>query len=162
MATMLHLELTKEALPLTRLVDELRATATRLGLFAREIEFPDPAHNLIHLTSGLLVDAGPPVVSGEDPFVADFGMARAATVDFNYDSQHEGFERQHEELLRIVFGLLEVIPGDAVLHYEFFVVHLARLGGRLVLSDAEDLWPPEELVRVPAPYERAPLAFRTM
>jgi hypothetical protein len=162
MATMLHLELTHEATPLDRLVETVRATATRLTVLARVVEAADPANTLVVLTSGLLVDVDPPFASGEDPFVADFGMTRAATVDFTYDSRHEGADRQQDELLRMVFGLLETVPGDAVLHYEYYVVYLARLGGRLVLSDADDLWSPEDLVHVPEPYQRSPLAFRTM
>lgn len=163
MSTMLHLELTKEATPLDRLAEAVRATATQLNLLARVVEAPDPANAGFYLTSGLLVTVDPPFVSGEDPFVSDFGMARAATVDFYYDSQHEGFERQDDELLQMVFWLLEVVvPGDAVLHYEYYVVHLVRCGGQFVLSDADDVWPPERLSRVPVPYQRSHLAFVTM
>jgi hypothetical protein len=162
MATMLHLELAQEAAPLARVVEAVRATATRLGLLARESESPDPLRVLFYLHSGLMVDVDPPFASGEDPFVADFGMVRAATVDYTFDSTHEGFERQDDELLRLTFALLAALPGDAVLHYEYSVVYLARLGGRLLLSDADDVWTPEDLVHVPEPYQRSRLAFRTM
>jgi len=162
MATMLHLELAQKAGPLDRLVDVVRATATQFELLARVSESPDPRRVTFYLHSGLLVDVDPPFVSGVDPFIADFGMARAATVDFTFDSSHEGFEQQDDEMLRLTFGLLEAVASDAVLHYEYSEVYLARLGGRLLLSDDDVVWPPEELARVPVLYERAHLAFRTM
>jgi hypothetical protein len=83
-------------------------------------------------------------------------------VDFTYDSTHEAFEQQDDQLVQIVFGLLETLTGDAVLHYEYFQIYLARFKGQLILSDDDDFWPPEELVRVPMPYQRSHLAFVTM
>ncbi|HEV7761256.1 MAG TPA: SitI3 family protein [Acidimicrobiales bacterium] len=160
MATMYHLELTDEATPLGRLAETVRATSTRLGLLARVAEAPEPAAADVILTSGLTVDVDRPFVTGEDPLVAAFGMARAATVDFTFDSREDP-DRQFDELLRLVFGLLEAVPGDAVLHYEYAEVWLVRRGGLLVLNDDDVMWPPEELPRIDAPYQRSHLAFVT-
>jgi len=165
---MLHLELTEDAMPLDGLAHTVRDTASRLGSLAGfwQGATANPADETYVLTTGLLVSVSPAFVKGqdadEDPFLNDFGMARAATVDFTYDSRHEGFEQQLDQLLQMVFELLDLVPGDALLHYEYYVVHLARLEGQLILSDDDDMWPPEDLVRVPVPYQRSHLAFRTM
>jgi hypothetical protein len=160
MALTLHLELTSEATSLDRVAGDVRATASRLDLRARVVEAPDPADALVFLPSGLLVRVDRPFVSGEDPFVADFGMARAATVHFTFDGRDD-VDRQVVELLRMVLGLLAVIPGDAVLHYEHAEVWLVRRDGRVVLSDDDSTWPPDRLARVDVPYERSHLAFPT-
>jgi hypothetical protein len=161
MAHMLHLELTQEATPLERLAGDVRATAARLDLVGRVAEAPDPTDALLFLPSGLMVKVGRPFVSGEDPFVADFGMARAATVDFTFDSSGD-FDLQVDELLELLVGLLAVVPGDAVLHYEFAEVWLVRRAGAFVLSDDDEIWPPERLARIDVPYDRSHLAFVTM
>lgn len=161
MAHMLHLELTEEATPLARLADEVRATATRSDLLARVAEAPDPADAQVFLSSGLMVEVDRPFVSGEDPFVADFGMARAATVDATFDTGRD-FDVQVDELLQLLFGLLAVVAGTAVLHYEYAEVWLVRRDGRLVLSDDDHIWTPDRLARVEAPYERSPLTFASL
>jgi hypothetical protein len=160
MAHMHHLELTKEATPLDRLAEHVRATATRLDLLARVADAPAPADAVVTLTSGLLVEVVGQSVSGGDPFVADFGLVRAATVDFTIDGRSDP-DRQFDELLQMVFGLFEVVRGDAVLHYEYEEVWLVRRDGQLVLNDDDVMWPPEELARIDVPYQRAHLAFVT-
>jgi hypothetical protein len=163
MAHMHHLELTEEATPLDRLAEDVRAIATRSDLLARVVEAPDPADALYILTSGLQVQVRRPSVAAEDTedtFVADFGMARAAAVDFTYDGREDP-DRQLDELLQVVFGLLEVVTGDAVLHYEYADVWLVRRDSQLVLSDDDQMWPPEELAGIDVQYQRAHLAFVT-
>lgn len=161
MAHIHHLELTKEATPLDRLAEHVRATATRLNRLARVAEASDPADAVLILTSGLRVEVVRQSVSAEDPFMADFGMVRAATVDFTIDGRVDP-DRQLDELLQMVFGLLEVVRGDAVLHYEYEEVWLVRRDGQLVLNDDDVMWPPEELARIDLPYQRSHLAFVTI
>jgi hypothetical protein len=124
-------------------------------------EAPDPADAHVFLPSGPMVTVDRPFVSGEDPFVADFGMARAATVDLTIDGAGD-FDQQVDDLLRLLVGLLKVVAGDAVLHYDYAEVWLVRTGGRLVLSDDDDIWPPDRLARIDVPYERSHLAFVAM
>src|ERR1700754_655766 len=140
MATMLCLELSEDATPLDRLAHTVRDMADRLGMLVRTSQGnpPIPAHETYVLTTGLLVDVSRPFVGADpsqDPFLVDFGMTRGPTVDFTYDSSHEGFEHQDDQIMAIVFGLLGTFSGDAVLHYEYFLIHLARFKGQLFLSD---------------------------
>ena len=161
MAQMLHLELTEEATPLTRLAEEVRAAATRTDLLARVAEADDPADAHVHLAGGVMVQVDRPFVSGEDPFVADFGMARAATVDATFDRDGD-FDDQVDELLQLLFALLSAVGGDAVLHYDYAEVWLVRREGRVVLSDDDDIWTPDRLALVTVPHERSHLAFASL
>jgi hypothetical protein len=161
MSQTLHLELTDDAGPLDRLAATLREVASRLGLLAAAVDTPDPADTTLTLTSGLWVSVAAPFVSGVDPFVADFGMRRAATTDLQIDPTRD-LAAQYDELLQVAFGLLAAVPGDAVLHYEYAEVWLVRRSGHLVLNEHGGMWPPDRLARIPTPYESAPLAFATM
>jgi hypothetical protein len=154
MATAYNLELTDDALPLDRLAEAVRATASRLNLLDHVSEHPEPASRDVVLTSGLLVTVSPAWVSDTDPFVVDFVMARAAEVTFYFIGDDP--DRQFDELLRLVLGLLEEVAGDAVLHYEYTVAWLVRRDGQLVLNE-DHVWPQEMLARLPVPYQRSPL-----
>jgi len=161
MAQMLHLELTKDATPLDRLAATVREGAAGLGILADVVEAPDPVDATLTLTSGLWVSVSVPFVSGPDPFVADFGMERAATVDFGIDGSRDPGP-EFEQLLQLAFALLARVPGDAVLHYAYAEVWLARHAGQLTLNEDATIWPPDRLAQVPVPYTQAPLSFRTM
>jgi len=161
MAQMLHLELGAEATPLDRLRGTVHQAAVRIDALAQVLGGATPADATYVLTSGLLVSVSSPSVSDEDPFLADFGLVRAATVDFFVDSARE-IETQYDQVPALVFALLEAVPGDAVLHYGYTEVWLVRRGGRYVLSDDDAAWPPERLARVDVPYERSHLTFVTM
>lgn len=160
MSQMLHLELTEEVTPLDHLAEVLRDTATQLGLLAEVADGPTPADATLTLTSGLWVSIAPSFISGEDTFVADFGMARAATIDLQVDGTRD-VEPQYEQMLQMVLGLLAALPGDAVLHYAYATVWLVRRDGQLILNEEDDVWPPERLASVDVPYERSHLAFVT-
>jgi hypothetical protein len=161
MSQILHLELTEEAGNLDRVATTVREVASRMGLLAAAVETPRPADTTLTLTSGLWVSVVAPFVSGVDPFIADFGMRRAATADLQIDTQAD-LGPQYDELLQLVFGLLAAVPGDAVLHYAWAEVWLVRQSGHLILNENGGMWPPDRLARTPIPYNRALLAFVTM
>ena len=158
MSQMLHLELSKEAPPLAQLATAAREAAAAAGVLDGVVGGPDPTATTLALTSGLTVELAPPFVSGADPFLADFGFERGASVDFQIDGSRDPGP-EYDQLLQLTFALLARVPGDAVLHYGYAEVWLLRRGGQLVLNERPDIWPPDRLAGVPVPYQQAPLAF---
>jgi hypothetical protein len=164
MSQMLHLELSKDGATVAQHAGLVRQVAADLGVVAAVTESPsssDPANATVTLTSGLWVSVSRPFVSDVDPFIADFGFERGVTIDFSIDRDHD-FDAQVAQLLQLTFALLARIPNDAVLHYDYADVWLLRRGGQLVLADRDDIWYPDRVALVPAPYGRGPLAFVSM
>jgi hypothetical protein len=62
-------------------------------------------------------------------------------------------------MVRLVSGLFDKVPGDAVLHSEDKYIMLERRGGELILNERDDIWPPELLAAVHQPYRRAQTLF---
>ena len=159
MSQLHHLELTAAAGPLESVARELRDVAVGAGLVVSATEPPGrPVDAVLTLRSGLWASVSPPIHSGPDPFIADFGVARASTVDLQTNATRP-IGPQIDDLLDIVLELLDRLPGDAVLHYGYSEVWLVRRDGRLLLSDSDDIWRLDRLARFPGPYERVPLRF---
>ena len=159
MSQIYGLELTAAALPLDGLAHDVHTSATERGVLAG-VDPPGAAPRAAELTlhSGLRVWVAEPFSSGTDPFIADFGLERAAIVDLQIEGTM-AVGPQLDEMLVLVFDLLARRPGDAVLHFEYARVWFLRRDGRLVLNDDASIWTPERLARVPPPYERASLRF---
>jgi hypothetical protein len=91
-----------------------------------------------------------------DPVENEFGFAPTVEVVFGL-SKAGDFDSQETDVLRLVLGVLNRIPGDALFHYQYSEVWLHRLGGRLTVNDS--LWKPQRLTLLPQPYERRSMAF---
>lgn len=91
-----------------------------------------------------------------DPVENEFGFAPTVEVVFGL-SKAGDFDSQETDVLRLALGVLNRIPGDALLHYQYSEVWLHRLGGRLTVNDG--LWKPQRLTLLPQPYERRSMAF---
>jgi hypothetical protein len=66
---------------------------------------------------------------------------------------------QQDKMVRLVSDLLDCVPGNAVLHFDFEYILLLRRGGELSLNERSDIWPPQRLAAVHQPYRRATYAF---
>ncbi|WP_409494332.1 SitI3 family protein [Amycolatopsis sp. cmx-11-12] len=66
----------------------------------------------------------------------------------------DGLATQQDHMIRLTLGLLDVVPGDAVLHFDYETVWLVRREGVLSLSDRQDLWTLRRLAMVRPPYRR--------
>lgn len=161
MSSVFHLELTAGSAPLERLALDVRAVTSEAGLIASRGS-DDLLDGVLTLTSGLWVSVSR--LDDTDPEVPTFGkelgIDSVASVDLQQDGGRDAMA-QLDEMLTVVFGLLERVPGDAVLHYEESEVWLVRRDGELILTDNDRIWIPERLARVPPPYRRAPLIAPT-
>src|SRR3569833_469887 len=92
-----------------------------------------------------------------DPVENQFGFAPTVEVVFGL-SKTGDFDSQETDVLRLVRGVLDRIPGDALFHSQYSEVWLHRLGGRLTVNDT--LWGPQRLALLPQLHERRPMAFR--
>jgi hypothetical protein len=82
-----------------------------------------------------------------------FGFPSRVDVVFRQDKFQDGF-LQENDMIRLVSGLFERIPGDAVLHLDLELVWLLRRGGELEVSARDDIWPAERLALLNPPYRR--------
>lgn len=91
------------------------------------------------------------------PVISDLGFTPTVWVTFRFKKQD--MSSQDDDMVRLVSGLLERVPGDAVLHFQFESIWLLRRGTDLSLSEDDDLWPAHRLALVSQPYRRATHAF---
>jgi hypothetical protein len=90
--------------------------------------------------------------------ITDLGFTPAVSVTFRLGKTHD-MPSQQDDMIRLVSGLLERIPGDAVLHREFEDIWLLRRDGGLSLNESAELWPVQRLAAVSQPYRRATHVF---
>jgi hypothetical protein len=158
MSQIYYLELSEAATPIDRLARELHAATVAAGLVADDTPPETFTDSIVALPSGLTIEVSTPLRRGPDQFTTDFGVERAARVELQVDGSKD-FASQVHDLLLATSGLLDRVPGDAVLHFEYDVVWLLRRDGQLYLNEDDDLWRPERLALIDQPYARAHLAF---
>jgi hypothetical protein len=145
--------------PLEEVARRLHAVAVSAGAVAADVDPAQLVDSTVTLRSGLWVDVSPADDEpGPDQFAVDFGLQRTVSVGLQVAGSKDP-EPQMQDLLSLVFGLLDRVPGDAVLHYEHTEVWLLRRGDLLVINRSDDIWHPAYLARAPLPHERADLAF---
>ncbi|MFD9062449.1 SitI3 family protein [Kitasatospora purpeofusca] len=93
-----------------------------------------------------------------NPLVTDLRITPTVSVAFQLDKTTD-LSGQEDDVVRVVAGLLDRVPGDAVLQYHYEVVWLLRRGGRLSLNERDDLWPPDRLAVAPRPFTRETHVF---
>jgi hypothetical protein len=88
----------------------------------------------------------------------DFGFMPNVRVTFRL-GKFTDTVMQQDDMARLCAGVLERVPGDAVLHFQFEVIWLLRRNGVLTLNERDDVWRPERLAAVHLPYQRATHTF---
>ncbi len=73
--------------------------------------------------------------------ITDLGFSPTVSVVFRLDKQGEIADQQ-DDMIRLISGVLDRVPGDAVLHKDLEQIWLLRRGGDLSVSEQDDLWPP--------------------
>ncbi|MER5261755.1 SitI3 family protein [Actinosynnema sp. NPDC002837] len=92
-----------------------------------------------------------------NPVLDVLGVAPTTRVAYRLAKTDIG--RQQGDVVRLTAGLLEKVPGNAVLHQDFETIWLLRRGGELLLNDRDDLWPPDRLALLGRPYRRETTVF---
>lgn len=92
-----------------------------------------------------------------DTITTSLGFTRTVTVIFRL--RKVNVAAQEDEMVRLTDGLLNGVPGDAVLHWQFETIWLLRRGNDLSVSEQADLWPPNRLATLTQPYSRTALSF---
>lgn len=160
MTTIYQLEIAAPASPADHVARVVRdaATATRA---AEDVDPADLLHGNVTLPSGLWLYVAPldeEDIDEPDQIATDFGVHRTVSVGLQLNGAEDP-EPQMRDMLTVVFGVLDRLPGDALLHLEYEEAWLLRRSGRLVVNAADDVWHPDLLALVPQPYERATLQF---
>ena len=88
----------------------------------------------------------------------DLGFSPTVDVGFRMD-KFTDMSAQKDDMIRLVSTMLDRVPGDAVLHFQYEQVWLLRHNGEVTLSEEDDIWPPQRLAAVHQPYRRATHAF---
>jgi hypothetical protein len=113
----------------------------------------DPEVTLGQLLGGVAVADGTWVRVGRteprpwNVVESDLGFTPTVWVVFRLDKENDT-ARQLDDVVRRTVELLDEVPGDAVLHFDYEVVWLVRRGGELSLNDRDDLWTPARLAAV--------------
>ena len=90
--------------------------------------------------------------------IVDLGFTPTVTMMFRLDKSTD-ISAQLDDVISLVSGLLDRVPGDAVLHFDYEYIMLLRRNGDLSLNERSDIWPPQRLAAVQQPYHRATHAF---
>jgi hypothetical protein len=93
-----------------------------------------------------------------DPVRNDLGFTPTVAVTARLDTDND-VGAQQDDLVRLVSGLLDRVPGDAVLHREFEDIWLLRRGGEVMVSEQDDLWPARRLAALSQRYRRVTHSF---
>jgi hypothetical protein len=88
----------------------------------------------------------------------DFGFRPTVLVGFRQD-KFTDMSAQDDDMVRLVTGLLDRVPGDVVLHFQYEQIWLLRHNGELSLNERDDIWPPQRLAAVHQSYRRATHTF---
>jgi hypothetical protein len=146
--------------PLTtaQVAGELHQAAQALGLFdatvTPELLLDDVGRSRFD-TRIQVVDANP---RPWNAVIEDLGFTPTVRVEFRLD-KFTDMADQKDDMIRLVSDLLDRVPGDAVLHFQYEQIWLLRRNGELSLSEQEDIWPPQRLAAVHQPYRRATHTF---
>jgi hypothetical protein len=145
-------------LPTAQVAAELHQVAQTLGLFdaavTPEVLVKEGART-VRDTVIRILDAAP---GPHDPVTEDLGFRPTVFVGLR-QGQAADMSAQDDDMVRLVSGLLDRVPGDVVLHFQYEQVWLLRQNGELSLSEDDDIWPPQRLAAVHQPYRRATHAF---
>lgn len=145
-------------LPAAQVAGELHDVARAHGLFDAAVTTELILEEGVAARLGTwirVVDANP---GPHDPVTEDFGFIPTVRVAFRLDKFTDS-RSQQDDMIRLVSGLLDRAPGDAVLHFQYEQVWLLRQNGELSVSEDDDIWPPQRLAAVHQPYRRATHAF---
>jgi hypothetical protein len=88
----------------------------------------------------------------------ELGFTPTVSVGFRLD-KFRSLADQEDDIVRLTSALLDCIPGDAVLHWDYEQIWLLRRDGELSLNERTDIWPPHRLALITQPYQRATHAF---
>lgn len=91
-----------------------------------------------------------------DPVEDQFGFAPTVEVYFEI-KKFADFDTQEIDVLRVSLGVLDRVPGDALLNYQFVELWMLRKNGTLTINDG--LWKPEYRALIKQPYESGPLSW---
>ncbi len=145
-------------LPAAPVANELLAVAETLGLFDTAVTAELLVHEGARTRLGMwimVLDVGR---GQHDPVAEDLGFSPTVDVGFRMD-KFTDMSAQKDDMIRLVSTMLDRVPGDAVLHFQYEQVWLLRQNGELTLSEDDDIWPPQRLAAVHQPYRRATHAF---
>jgi hypothetical protein len=145
-------------LPAAQVAAELCDVVRTLGLFDEAVTPEQILKEGVRTRSDLWVrvlDASP---DPQDPVAEDLGFIPTVRVAFRL-GKSTNMSAQQDDMIRLVFRLLDRVPGDAVLHFQYEYIWLLRRAGELSLNERSDLWQPQRLAAAHQPYRRATYAF---
>lgn len=145
-------------LPAAQVARELCAIARVLGLFDASVTPERVLNEGVATVLGTwirVVEARP---RPWNAVITDLGFTPTVWVAFRLGKRDE-LDHQQDDMIRLVSGLLDRVPGGAVLHLDYEHIWLLRRGGDLSLNERDDLWTPNRLAALSQPYRRATHTF---
>lgn len=93
-----------------------------------------------------------------NPVVTDFGFTPTASVVFRLNKE-DRMPEQEDDMIRLTSRLLDRVPGDLVLHWDYEHIWLLRRAGDLSVSEDPYLWPQHRRALLTQPYRRLTHTF---
>ncbi|MFF2952765.1 SitI3 family protein [Kitasatospora sp. NPDC057965] len=141
------------SMSVTEVADTLNDVAQGGRLFDATTQAADLLSEGVATRFGTWIRVFSPNPRPWNPLVTDLRITPTVSVVFRLDKTTD-LRGQEDDVVRLVSGLLERIPGDAVLQYHYETVWLLRRGDELSLNERDDLWPADRLAVVPRPFSR--------
>ncbi|MFF1921074.1 SitI3 family protein [Streptomyces sp. NPDC058221] len=142
----------------SQVAHELCDIARTAGLFDESITPELVLDDGALTTKGTWVRVGKETPRLWSPVIADLGFTPTVWVRLQ-PGRSSDYPDQQDDMIRLVSGLLDSTPGDAVLHFQSEVIWLLRRGSEVSLNERDDLWPPQRLAAVSQPNRRATYNF---
>jgi hypothetical protein len=139
--------------PVAQVAEAVRQVAESSGLLAGSVSAE-------RLLVGVLLGRGPwirvlePSIAPWQAVVTDLDITPTVRIAFRLMKESAGLSTQEDALVGVAVGLLDVVPGDAVLHREHESIWLLRLGGALSLHESDEVWTPGRLAIVGLRFHR--------
>lgn len=144
--------------PVKQVAADVQEIALASGMVGAEVVPELVADEGVTTGSGLQVRVLEANPRPWDPVIQDLRFTPTVRVAFRLGKVADTTE-QTDDMIRLVAGLLDRVPGDAVLHLGYELIWLVRRSGDLSLNERGDIWQPQRLAAVKEPYHRATYAF---
>ena len=153
MAVELSLEIATTSTP-AEVAQALAAVTGDLGLLPESVPPSQFLGDGIRTMSGVYLIVGQDEQQPWQTIPEVLGFRPTVFVLFRFD-KFEDIPLQQDEAVGLTVGVLDRIPGDAILHCDLETAWLVRKGEDLVLDDSDEVWTQQRLAALAPPYRRA-------
>ncbi|TVT56695.1 hypothetical protein FNH05_08045 [Amycolatopsis rhizosphaerae] len=137
-----------------QVADEVLDSGRNIGIFDTSVQVEQLLEKGALASLGTWIRVYEPRIRPWNPVAADFGFTPTVSIVFRLNKE-DRMSEQEDDMIRLVSRLLDRVPGDLLLHWDYEHIWLLRRNNDLSVSEDPDLWPPQRLTLLAQPYHRA-------